>query len=276
MNVLRLLSLTDRYERKARLLPALLAAAPALSGVAAVSASGAGILGSLAIGTGLGAVIAVGLSHLASAAGHRCEAVLCRRWGALPTELWLLPENTACSTQQKQQWYAAIKKTTGLDIARAVADGDEEEARRTIRDAVKQLRHRFRSVPGAGLLQTHNEDYGFARNFAGLIWVWGPLAVLSAMVSWWMWLRHDGLLGWAIASSVVLAVALVVLGLLPGYLRAKADRYAESFFGTLAAEAGVERMRTRAASTPGRLPEQEGNAADKHSGEAGATTGARS
>lgn len=97
--------------------------------------------------------------------GHQYEARRRRRWGALYTELWLRPEDTTCSCQQKEQWYAAIKKLTGLDIARAMGEGAETtEIHRLIRDARKQLRHRFRSSTKSGLLVSHNEDYGFAKN----------------------------------------------------------------------------------------------------------------
>lgn len=244
MKVLKLLNLSDHYERKARLLPALLAASPLLPGVGALSSTLVGVLSSVAIGSGLGAVLAIGLSHVASASGHRFETRLCRRWGALHTELWLRPEDTTCSRQQKDQWYAAIKKLTGLDIARAMGEGAEAaEIHRLIRDACKQLRHRFRSSTKSGLLVKHNEDYGFARNLGGLAWVWLPASVLSTAVSWIAWRDEQASVGWPIASTIVQVLAIIFLIGLPEYVRARSIRYTESFFGTLCADAGVERMR---------------------------------
>lgn len=247
-SALKLLSLTDRYERKARLLPALLAAAPVLPGVGAVSSSWVDWLASLAIGTGLGAVIAVGLSHLASAAGHWFEARMVQRWGGLPTDMWLRPEDQTRSIQQKNQWYAAIKKLTGLDLAKVIREGDAEEVRKTIRDATAQLRHRFRNAESAGLLHKHNEDYGFARNFAGLVWVWLPASVASVIASACQWRLHEGSSPrWLVASAVVTLICLALPWIMPGYVRTRANRYAESLFGTVVAESNAERMRPRAA-----------------------------
>lgn len=252
MRVLKLLNLSDDYERKARLLPALLAATPLLPGIGALSSTLVGVLSSVAIGSGLGAVVAIGLSHVASASGHRYEERLCRRWGALHTELWLRPADTSCSHQQKAQWYVAIKKLTGLDIGRAIAEGAEAgEIDRIIRDACKQLRHRFRSSTKSGLLVRHNEDYGFSRNFGGLAWVWAPASLLSTAVTWIAWREAQASIAWALAASLVQALAIVCLIGLPEYVRAKSIRYTESFFGTLCAEGAVERLRPAPAHSLG-------------------------
>ena len=91
----------------------------------------------------------------------------------------LLPPNNRSSF-----WYEAIQHLTNLDIRGAASQGNDEELKRVINDAVRTLRSLFRGKEGESLLVTHNEDYGFVRNFAGLRLVWLPASVVGAVVCW--------------------------------------------------------------------------------------------
>src|SRR5690606_10341388 len=124
--------------------------------------------GGLAIAT---AAIGI-LSHLSSAAGNRIQSQLYPRWPHdSPTNLRLHPNDKTSSKQQKDKWYAAICRLTGIDI-QSVAD-DPEEAERAINDAIVTLRTKvFDGNRLAERLDRYNADYGQVRNFAGLRPVW--------------------------------------------------------------------------------------------------------
>lgn len=240
-SVLNLLKLTDRYERKARLLPGLLSVLVTVPGIGALSPGLWGRITGLSVGAGLMAVGAVGLSYLASAAGRRFERKLWPHWPYdAPTHCWLRPDDTSCSQEQRRIWHMAINRLLGLDIPKVAAQGDKGELDRVINDAVRDLRHLFRDTASSGLLVNHNEDYGFARNFAGLRVIWLPGAILSACGAWATYLVSGGGLSWGVISSAVLLSAVIIDRIMPGYVRQRAERYAESFFGTLSA---VDRTR---------------------------------
>ena len=232
--ILTLLHLTDHYERKARLLPALLSFLVVLPPIAAASTNVLTKLVSISTGGVLFATISVSLAYLASAAGRHYERKLWPNWPFdAPTNRWLHPNDTHCSREQKELWYKAIKQQTGLDIAQVAVQENEANLDRVINDAVRALRNRFRQAGQGGLLSIHNVDYGFARNFAGLRAFWFPASVASVGVTWGLYLTTQTGLFWAVIASLVFVIGLCVLRILPGYVRQRADRYAESFFGTL-------------------------------------------
>ena len=232
-SVLQLLKLADRYERKARLVPGLLSSIPFLPGLAAVGVPIAGWITGAVISVGLGAAFGLLLAYAASAAGRRTERMLWRRWGGPPTTRWLLPSDPQCSEQQREQWYEAIARETKLDVTKAIHEESRAELEKVIADAVAQLRHRLRLLPNQGLLQIHNEDYGFARNLMGLRWIWLSGAVVSAAICWIQWLGSKVTVTVAILATVILVVTMAGALVLPDYVRQRAERYAESFFGAL-------------------------------------------
>ena len=233
---LTLLKLTDRYELKARLMPALLSCSVTIPGIAAAfNSSIVSLVARLSVIGGLAVVCAVGLAYVASMAGRRYEQKVWPCWPHdAPTNLWLHPDDDHCSLEQKRVWYAAIKRQVELDVNEAIAKENAEDIELVINDAVGALRQRFRRVEIDGLLAIHNEDYGFARNLAGLRVVWLPGSIVSTIVCWSMYFFMPGTSwGWGIIASLVLGLAILLNFGLPVYVRQRADRYAESFFGTL-------------------------------------------
>ena len=238
---LNLPKLADRYELKARLAPALLSCSTAIPGIAVLSSDALGWVLGFSVAGGGGALLAIGLMYLASAAGRRYERSLWPRWPHdAPTNQRLQPSNASHSREQRKLWYVAIKKLTSLDIAGAVERGDQNNLELTINDAVTALRHRFRSAKHSGLLQTHNEDYGFARNLTGLRLFWFPSSVASLAIAWWAVLVNGSEIIWAILASIASAMCTLLLFVLPTYVRQRAERYAESFFGTLGYQSSEE------------------------------------
>ena len=202
--------------------------------MAVLSSAQLGWLTSLLTGGGLATACPVALAYFASAAGRHYERKLWPRWPYdAPTNHWLNPNDTTCSQQQKERWYAAIQKIIGIDIPSVAANGDQQELDRVINDAVRALRTFFRGKEGHSLLVIHNEDYGFARNLTGLRLVWLPLSVVSVVAAWLGYAITGVGLFWGLMAIAILLMCLVLLRSLPGYVRQRADRYAESFFGML-------------------------------------------
>lgn len=227
-------NLSDHYERKARFLPGLISVLFLLPVSSAFGVPFAGLAETVALGMGATAAVAVGLSHLASAAGNRFQERLWPRWPYdSPTNQWLLPDDKSRSEQQKSIWYAAIKRLTGLDI---IVDKNlgNDEIERIINDAVSTLRYRLWNSRDAERLRMHNTDYGFARNFAGLRLAWMSASVLSCAGCFISFLWAGGNAIWCAMSGVLMITAFALAFLiLPKYVRQKAKHYAESFFAAV-------------------------------------------
>jgi hypothetical protein len=228
---LQFFALSDRYERKARLLPGLmLAAGPALTAGALVHELSTWFT---AAGTAVGVefLAAVILGHYTRARGRAAEELLWASWGGPPTTRWLRPSDTTCSEQQKSKWRGVIKRLTGITIPAAVpTDGAEASVERVIADATRQLRCILRGQADAAILQSHNEEYGFARNLYGVRFLWVSLAaacVAGSAIAFLYGVKPYT----ALAVSVAfLVVSILVATELPQYVRRCADRYAESLF----------------------------------------------
>ncbi len=228
---LQFFALSDRYERKARLLPGLLlAAGPALTAGALLQELSQW---STAVGAAVGVefLAAIVLGHYARARGRSVEESMWDSWGGPPTTRWLRPNDTTCSDQQKEKWREAIKKQTGMAVPASVPEGrNDASVDQEIAEATRQLRYVLRNKPNATILQSHNEDYGFARNLYGVRFLWVVLAVLCVAgcgVAFALSMKPYAAIAIAIT---VLAVSTLVASELPKYVRRCADRYADSLF----------------------------------------------
>ena len=233
-SVLSFFNLSDAYERKARLAPGVLTIALLLPAAIALSVPLSDWIKMLLAGTGLGAVIAIGISHLASAMGNRYQEKLWPRWPHdAPTNRRLHPTDTTRSRQQKHQWYAAIRRLTSLDIA-AIGNEEGDQLDAIINDAVTQIRTRLWKSTHAERLRLHNTDYGFARNFAGLAPVWLGALTAATIACWVGFYFGRANLGWSVGATILSIVAYPLAFLvLPDYVRKKAEHYADSFFDAL-------------------------------------------
>lgn len=229
-------NLSDHYERKARFLPAVLSVLPLLPVAAAWGSPFIGWIELVLGGAGIGAVVASGLSHVASAMGNRLQNELWPCWPHdSPTNRWLHPSEERISGQQRELWYAAVKRLVGIDIAAAVAAGDQVEA--VINDAVASLRNLFWKRPEAERLRLHDVDYGFARNLTGMRPIWMGFLLVGTVACWLSYILFgaDALMSALVSTLLSLIFVPVGIWVLPGYVRTKATYYAESFFGTLRA-----------------------------------------
>lgn len=229
--LVQILSLSDRYERRARLLPGLIAATPATLTVAAVTFGKLQWYTAVGLTAGAELVLAFLLGYLARATGKATEEAMWAEWGGAPTTRWLRPRDTTCSEQQKSRWRGVIKRIINLTIpASATPERDDAEIDRIINDAVRQLRYKLRDRPEAAMVRIHNEEYGQARNLCGLRWYWVGTAALSLIGCFVLLLLGESPWAGFAVSGVSLVLAIVIAFLLPGMVRRCADRYAESLF----------------------------------------------
>ena len=232
--LLQILSLSDRYERKARLLPGLVAASPVALTAAAVSGGVVPWYAALGVGAGAEVLLAFLLGYLARARGKAAEERMWAAWDGPPTTRWLRPADGTCSDQQKSKWRGAIKRITGFTIPAGVtAERNVVDIDRVVNDATRQLRHVLRDRPEAAMVRIHNEDYGQARNLFGLRWHWAGLAAAAlASCIMLLFMGERPWLGLAVSGGSLL-LALLVGRELEGHVRRCADRYAESFFAAV-------------------------------------------
>src|SRR4051812_35740763 len=97
----------DAYERKARLLPAMIVDLPLPVAAMAITSSTAPRYASLGWGVGLWASVLAGLAYMARAAGQRLERRLWASWGGPPATRWLRPWDAAHSPAMKVRWRGA-------------------------------------------------------------------------------------------------------------------------------------------------------------------------
>lgn len=252
--VLKFLSIESPYRRVARFYPALATIAlllpaaimlgiPLSAWMIAMSAGGGLVVATAAVGL---------LSHMAAAAGNRVQAQLYPRWPLdSPTNLRLHPADQTSSKQQKEKWYAAILRLTGIDI-QSVA-GDDKEAERAINDAAVILRTKvFHGNKLAERLDLHNADYGQSRNFAGLRPVWLLTSFASCAVCWIVYAVRQENLTFPVVATALFVACLLAAVVVKDYVRHTARHYADSFFGALDAcdEAHQAKAKKKPAAPP--------------------------
>lgn len=170
MEAIDLTKITDPYERKARLSPALLCILPM---VIAVSVSYPGIYTTLSGFVAL--VIAFGglqfLSNLSRDSGKKLEKKLFIIWGGIPSVSIFRHGNNIIPKPLKHKYHEKLSECTGI-----AAPTEEEEAKdlnsadEIYRSWSDFLRKRARDSNKYPLLLKENINYGFRRNLLGIKW----------------------------------------------------------------------------------------------------------
>jgi hypothetical protein len=225
-------NLSNRYERKARFLPALLSLLPALSAVFAYAPQ-FDLVQALATSVGIGAAVGILLSHVASAMGNRLQRKLWPDWPHdAPTHRWLQPADETVSQQQKGLWYRQAWQVTGIDLEQAIAHGPAE-TRGAVNDVVRSVRNQLRGSKMGIHVEAHNIDFGFARNLTGLRPVLVLVSLISMAACWGGHLRLGHPLMFSVAATIVWVAVCYTAWLLPRYVIEKSTHYADSFFAAL-------------------------------------------
>ena len=175
--------ITDGYERKARLYPALLLIAPVIgTGVALLTAK-LSVLQSLTAG-----VVSCGgaflLTQLARDAGKNLEASLFAKWGGLPSVSIFRHRDTHLDAITKARYH---KKLTGLVKEAKAPTQEQEQADPAAADSVyaawsNYLRVSTRDTKKFALLFQENVSYGYRRNVRGLRGIGITASLVSLVV----------------------------------------------------------------------------------------------
>lgn len=170
----------DRYNREARLAPALLIVLPAaltlFAWFPALRTVGPAVVALLGFCGGI-----VWLSHLARDRGKTLETTLFTAWGGMPSTALLRHRDTRLPAPLKARYKACLQKhlpdLTFPSVAEEEKDPDTADAIYASAGAwlLSQTRDRTRF----GLLFEENLNYGFRRNF----WALKPAALLVGFAS---------------------------------------------------------------------------------------------
>ncbi|MDN3029433.1 hypothetical protein [Streptomyces sp. S.PB5] len=181
----------DDYERRARLVPGLLAILPlivlfAVLGLRQIPAVSY-VIGTLAL-AGVGPVLIAGVVRNF---GRSVEQRLWNSWGGPPTTVWLRLDAPSDDEAQRQLWRRAVAAVSGVSLPSLRAERrDKVKADSTIKLAVKRVRDKTRDKEKFALLFNENRNYGYERNIYGLRWAARSISLLSALVltSYMAWL----------------------------------------------------------------------------------------
>jgi hypothetical protein len=232
MNPLNLI--TDRYDRTARLYPALLPAAPVVAAaIALLSAklSALQTLGTVLLGCG-GAFL---LTQLARDAGKKKEKQLFVNWGGMPSMSIFRHRdcrlNSVTKARCHQKLARLVKGAKAPSTELETADPDSADAIYT--GWSDYLRVSTRDTKKFPLVFEENINYGYRRN------VWGlrPLGIATSLASCvacgirlYLMYKSTGTLDRASMLAGAFALVLLLLWLFrftPYWVRVAADTYAE-------------------------------------------------
>ena len=232
MNPLNIIS--ERYDREARLYPALLLIAPAVAtGVALFSAKLTGLqsLGAVLVGFG-GAFL---LTQLARDAGKNREPSLYQMWRGMPSVLIFRHAHKRFDSITKVRYH---KKLATLVKGAKAPSPEEEKANPDAADEVYSawshyLRSNTRDTKKYPLLFQENISYGYRRNVWGLRPIGIVVSLLSAFVAGgrlWYTYKGTGQIDQKLAGAVAVSLLFLALWLFKftsDWVHVPANAYAE-------------------------------------------------
>ncbi|ABE32713.1 hypothetical protein DR64_2390 [Paraburkholderia xenovorans LB400] len=177
----------DRYDRNARLKPALLMLLPALVAIVALYHDALGTLGTivtLASGCGLPFLLA----DFARSLGVAREPELWKSWGGAPSTQLLRHADSTVDAVSKARYHSFLAEKISTKFPTPAAEKqNSEKADAVYASATKWLRGATRDEKKFRLLLNDNITYGFRRNAYGLR---GFGIAVSALTFLWVCLRH--------------------------------------------------------------------------------------
>lgn len=225
---------TDVYERKARLYPALLLIAPIVAAVVATfseNLSSVKAFGVVMVSCG-GAFL---LTQLARDSGVKGEKELFLRWGGMPSVAIFRHRDTRLDSITKARYH---KKLANLVKEAKAPTAEEEQADHSAADRVysawsNYLRVNTRDTKKFALLFQENVSYGYRRNVWGLRAFGIAACALSSLVCvarLYLAYESTGKLDGPSAGAGVFAFVLLTLWIFrftADWVRIPADAYAE-------------------------------------------------
>lgn len=227
-------TLTDGYERKARLYPALLLVAPAIAAGVAIFSARLGGLQSLAVGmAGCGGSFL--FTQLARDSGKRAESFLFAKWGGLPSIALFRHRDARLDAVTKARYHkklaVLVKEAKAPTPEMELSDPDAADV---IYSAWSNfLRSNTRDRRRFALLFQENVNYGYRRN------VWGlrPLGIavsafslVSVGVRLCFIYSTTAAIDGALGGAGIFAASMLILWIFrfnDDWVRIPADAYAE-------------------------------------------------
>lgn len=212
-------SITDPYERQARLFPALLALLPLFIAVGSIFGPRLSAFTNLVT-----VVIACGglylLAQVSRDRGKALEGKLFAAWGGKPSTQLLRHRDPSIETATKARYHSFLSRKLGQALPDSGQEANDPKAADDVyQSCVRWLLNHTTDHERFQLLFKENISYGFRRNALGL----KPIALLIAMACIvFVLVKYDvvGALGWSNASLANLAdeawlslvVSLVAVG----------------------------------------------------------------
>lgn len=184
-----LASITDPYDRQARLYPALLAGLPVIVMMTVLYGSNSLFTAACTVAASCGGLYLLG--NIARERGRRLEPTLFERWGGKPSTQLLRHRDQVIEAPTKHRYHVFLSRALNLQFP----DEKEEEvnplkADDVYQSAVRWLLNNTRDKNKYKMIFTENITYGFRRNALGLKW----LAVLICLLT----------TGWVIAFQNIM------------------------------------------------------------------------
>ncbi len=222
-------SLFDAYERKARLMPALVVLLPVLVGAASWTPADVGT-GLVIGGSFVVVAMAVLLAQLARDQGKRKEAKLFQGWGGKPSVRALSYRGRMFDVSTLARYHRRLA-TIDAEL-RFPADGAQENAdptaaARSYESASTLLVGRTRNRAKFPLVFAENANYGYRRN----LWGMKPVGIAAAFFGLGASVGRVLLAGVTLQAAVSAALCAMFLLLWffvisPSWVRVAADEYA--------------------------------------------------
>lgn len=225
--------ITDGYERKARLYPALVVLAPAgITIITIISANLSALESIVALIVGCGGTFL--MAQLARDAGKKGESLLFDEWGGLPSVVILRHRDARLDVITKARYH---KKLAALVKGTKAPSLEEEQADPSMADQVytawsNYLRVSTRDTKKFSMLFQENINYGYRRNVWGMRKVGAFTSAVScvAAAAWLYYVYlNTGTIDKGIAGSFLFALIFFLLWVFrfsAEWVRVPADAYA--------------------------------------------------
>ncbi|MFG3384233.1 hypothetical protein [Streptomyces sp. NPDC047999] len=225
----------DEYERRARLVPGLLAIFPL-----AILLSIMSLRQLPTVSYAMGAVVLIGtpvaIADIVRQRGRKAEKALWDSWGGPPTTVWLRLREPSENEVQRDLWRKAVAEVSRVELLSLRAErANPSRADQAITTAVGRLRDRTRDTERFKLLFNENRSYGFTRNLYGVRWIGrcislGGVLVAGAYMAWLSVVRHqDGVTAENLFGAAVCSAFFIYWCVWPsaGRVREAANKYAQ-------------------------------------------------
>ena len=226
-------NLFDKYERVARVYPALIVGSPAIVAIAFTlpTLPTQTITGNAVTAAVLLAVL-YALTHLVRASGRKVEKSLWASWGGPPSTRMMLWSDTTMTDQWKETAHGVVLAALSVTLhSKRKEPHNLEEAKKLIADAFAHVKTILDLEKPEGKHQVHNTEYGFARNLLGSL---SPMGVVVSLLSavWcgaFLFIETTWLpvVGIGVCLALGLLFWLAKKFWLPHLVQISADRYAE-------------------------------------------------